>query len=55
MKKNGHSTKSQKAAAFVLRAGRAMRRATHTVRTQNRAHHLPVIVWQNGKVVEQPA
>jgi hypothetical protein len=54
MKKNAHSTKSQKAPAFVLRAGRAMRRAAHSVRTQNRAHHLPVIVWQNGKVVEQP-
>ncbi len=26
-----------------------------SLRAQNRAHHLPVIVWQNGKVVEQPA
>jgi hypothetical protein len=55
MKKNGHSTKPQKAPAFVLRAERAMLRAAQNVRTQNRAHHLPVIVWQNGKVVEQPA
>ncbi len=55
MKKNAHTTKSQKAPAFVLRAGLAMRRAAHNVRTQNRALHLPVIVWQNGKVVEQPA
>lgn len=55
MKKDGHTTKSQKAPAFVACAERAMLRAAHNVRTQNRAHHLPVIVWQNGRVVEQPA
>lgn len=55
MKKNGPSTKSQKAPAFVTRAERALRRAAHNVKTQNRAFKLPVIVWQDGKVVEKPA
>ncbi len=54
MKKNGQS-KPAKAPAFVTRAERAMRRAAHNVKTQNRALGLPVIVWQNGKVVEKPA
>ena len=47
--------KSTKAPAFVLRAERALRRAAHNVKTQNRALNLPVIVWQDGKVVEKPA
>ena len=47
--------KSTKAPAFVLRAERAMRRAAKSVRVQNRALKLPLIVWQNGKVVEKPA
>lgn len=56
MKTNGPRTrKSRKAPAFVARAERAMRRAAHNVKTQNRALGLPVIVWQNGKVVEKPA
>jgi hypothetical protein len=46
--------KSTKAPAFVLRAERALRRAAHNVKTQNRALGLPVIFWQNGKVVEKP-
>ena len=54
MKTNGHS-KPAKAPAFVTRAERAMRRAALNVRTQNRAFKLPVIGWQNGKVVEKPA
>lgn len=54
MKKNDPS-RSAKAPAFVTRAERAMRRAAQTVRIQNRAFKLPVIVWQNGKVVEKPA
>ena len=54
MKKNGHN-KSAKTPAFVSRAERVMRRAAHNVKTQNRALGLPVIVWQNGKVVEKPA
>jgi len=55
MKKNGHSPKTAKAPAFVARAERALRRAARNVKAQNRAFNLPVIVWQNGKVVEKPA
>ena len=56
MKINGHATrKSAKAPAFVLRAGRALRCAAHHVQTQHRALKLPLIVWQNGKVVGKPA
>ena len=55
MKTNGHTRKSTKVPAFVLRAERAMRRAAKNVQAQNRALNLPVIVWQDGKVVEKPA
>jgi hypothetical protein len=56
MKKNAHSSrKPRKAPPFVARAERAMRRAAHNVKTQHRALGLPVVVWQDGKVVEQPA
>jgi hypothetical protein len=56
MKKNTRSpAKSTKAPAFVTRAERAMRRAANNVKAQNRAYKLPVIVWQDGKVVEKPA
>jgi hypothetical protein len=55
MKTNGHARKSTKAPAFVIRAERALRRAAHNVKTQHRAMKLPVIVWQDGKVVEKPA
>ncbi|MBE0540340.1 MAG: hypothetical protein IH623_03050 [Verrucomicrobia bacterium] len=56
MKTNGHRTrKSRKAPAFVARAERALRRAADNVKTQHRALGLPVLVWQNGKVVEKPA
>jgi len=54
MKKNGHN-KSAKTPVFVTRAERAMRRAAQNVKTQNRAFKLPVIVWENGKVVQKPA
>jgi hypothetical protein len=54
MKTNGLARKTAKAPAFVLRAERAMRRAANNVKAQNRAYKLPVIVWQNGKVVEKP-
>ncbi len=53
MKTNGHPTR--KAPAFVLRAERALRRAAQNVRVQNRALKLPLILWQDGKVVEKPA
>ena len=55
MKTNGHDRKPPKAPAFVLRAERALRRAAHNVKTQNRALGLPLILWQDGKVVEKPA
>jgi hypothetical protein len=55
MKKNGHTSKPAKTPAFVVRAERAMRRAAQNVRAQNRAFKLPLIVWQDGKVVEKPA
>jgi hypothetical protein len=55
MKRNGHARKPAKAPAFVLRAERALRRAAKNVQTQNRAMKLPLIVWQDGKVVEKPA
>jgi hypothetical protein len=56
MKKNGISKrKGQKPPLFVVRAERAFRRAARNVRAQNRAFNLPLIVWKNGKVVEEPA
>jgi hypothetical protein len=54
MKKNGHTSKTAKVPAFVTRAERALRRAAKNVKAQNRAMKLPLIVWQNGKVVEKP-
>jgi len=32
-----------------------LHRQRFTFKTQNRALGLPVILWQNGKVVEKPA
>jgi len=56
MTKNGHpTTKTAKAPAFVTRAESALRRAAHNVKTQNCVVKLPVMVWQDGKVVENPA
>jgi len=56
MKRNGQRTsKYSKAPAFVARAERAFRRAAQNVRAQNRALKLPLILWQDGKVVEKPA
>jgi hypothetical protein len=56
MSQNGHRNPKQKnPPAFVARAERAFRRAAQKVRAQNRAMNLPVIVWQDGKVVEKPA
>lgn len=53
MKTNGR--KATKTPTFVLRAERALHRAAHNVRVQNRAVGLPVIVWRDGKVAEKPA
>jgi len=54
MKKNG-TQKTAKAPAFAARAERAHQRAARNIRTANRASGLPVIVWKNGKVVEEAA
>jgi hypothetical protein len=55
MKKNGHHPrKAGKAPSFVARAERALRRVAQNVKTQNRSLGWPVIVWQDGKVVEKP-
>ena len=48
-------TNPVKLPVFVLRAEWAMRRAADNVRAQNRALNTPVIVWQDGTVVERPA
>jgi hypothetical protein len=56
MKQNGHSSgKPRKAPPFVARAERALRRAARNVKTQHRAFGIPVVVWEDGKVVERPA
>jgi hypothetical protein len=55
MKTNGSTRKTATTPAFALRAQRALRRAAKNVQAQNRALNLPVIVWQDGKVVEKPA
>jgi hypothetical protein len=47
--------KSDKVPAFVKRAERAFRRAAKNVRTQHRAMKVPVIVWEDGKVVQKSA
>ncbi len=55
MKTNGPARKTAKAPAFVLRAERARRRPAKNIQARNRALKLPLIVWQDGKVVEKPA
>lgn len=55
MKKNGTKRKAPKAPLFAMRAERALKRAAKNVKAQHRAFKLPVIVWENGKVVEKPA
>jgi hypothetical protein len=55
MKTLARSKKTPKAPAFALRAERALLRAAINVQAQNRALKLPLIVWQDGKVVEKPA
>jgi hypothetical protein len=55
MKTTVCSKKPQKAPAFALRAERALLRAANNVQAQNRALKLPLIIWQDGKVVEKPA
>ena len=53
--KSKPTQKSSKQAVpeFVRRAERAMRRAAKNVIKEHRALNLPIIVWENGKVVEK--
>ncbi len=37
--------------AFVRTVGHALRRAAKAARKTARAHHTPIYVWRNGKVV----
>jgi hypothetical protein len=55
MKPTGQKkTKAAKTPEFVLRAERALKRAAKNVQAQSRSLNLPIVVWQNGKVVEKP-
>ena len=47
--------KNSKGAPGTPAALRALRRAAQKVHTENRKLGLPVILWQDGKVVEKPA
>jgi len=47
--------KNGKGAPGTQAALRALRRAAQKVRAENRKLGLPLILWQNGKVVEKPA
>jgi hypothetical protein len=55
MKRSGQSGKTTKQPPFVKRAERALLRAAENVKRQNRALNMPLIVWENGKLVEKPA
>ena len=48
-------SRAKKEPLFVRRAKRAMLRAAENVRKENRAFKLPLIVWENGKIVEKKA
>ena len=37
--------------AFARSVGRALRRAAKVARQTARAHHTPLYIWRNGKVV----
>lgn len=47
--------KDGKGSPGTAAALRALRRAARKVHSENRKLGLPVILWQNGKVVEKPA
>jgi hypothetical protein len=47
--------KNGRGAPGASAALRALRRAAHKVHAENRRLGLPVILWQDGKVVEKPA
>ena len=47
--------KNGKGAPGTQAALRALRRAAQKVHVENRKLGLPVIIWEDGKVVEKPA
>ena len=47
--------KNGKGAPGTPAALRALRRAAQKVHAENRSLGLPLILWQDGKVVEKPA
>lgn len=47
--------KNGKGAPGTSAALRALRRAAQKVHTENRNLAMPLILWQDGKVVEKPA
>ena len=53
--KKGGKHKSSKIPDFAARALRALRRAAHQARAENRALGLPLIVWRKGKLERIPA
>lgn len=55
MKRNAPTSKKEKVPAFVQRAERAFARVAVNVREQYKNHHLSLILWRGGKVVEVPA
>jgi acyl dehydratase len=46
-------TKSAKTPAFAARAERAFGRVSKNVIAQHRALNMPVVVWEDGKVVKK--
>jgi hypothetical protein len=55
MSTKGPKPKTPKIPLFAVRAERALLRAAEKVRAKNRSMNLPLIVWENGEVVEKPA
>jgi hypothetical protein len=56
LKKNDiKKNRASKTPLWAKRAERAMRRVAKNIRANNRRLGLPLIVWENGKVVEKSA
>ena len=53
--KRALKSKNGKGAPGTAAALRALRRAAEKVHAENRKLGLPLILWQDGKVVEEPA
>lgn len=48
MKSTNHKAEAE---AFARAVGRALRRAAKTAKKTALAHHTPLYIWRNGKVV----